>query len=97
MSTTSPATPKKEAASTKGLAGVTAGDSKISSVGAGIGLNYRGYNIDDLAAKSTFEEVFYLLLLDKLPTPQELLAFTRRIAASRTLPSALTAVLEKIP
>ena len=75
MSTTSSVSPKKEAAagaSTKGLAGVTAGDSKISSVGAGIGLNYRGYNIDDLAAKSTFEEVFYLLLLDKLPTPQEL-------------------------
>ena len=64
---------KKEAApaSTKGLAGVTAGDSKISSVGAGIGLNYRGYNIEELAAKSTFEEVFYLLLFDKLPTVAE--------------------------
>ncbi len=59
---------KEAPASTKGLAGVTAGDSKICSVGAGIGLNYRGYNIDDLAAKSSFEEVFYLLLFDKLPT-----------------------------
>ena len=61
---------KKEAhpASTKGLAGVNAGDSKVCSVGAGIGLNYRGYNIDELASKSTFEEVFYLLIFDKLPS-----------------------------
>ena len=97
MSTTSQP-PKKEAApSTKGLAGVTAGDSKISSVGAGIGLNYRGYNIEDLAAKSTFEEVFFLLLFDKLPTVQELKDFTRKISSQRTIPVALATVLEKIP
>lgn len=74
-----------------------AGDSKISSVGAGIGLNYRGYNIEELAKHSTFEEVFYLLMFDALPTIVQLQAFTRQIAASRTIPSALAAVLEKIP
>jgi 2-methylcitrate synthase len=44
-----------------------AGDSKIATVGIGNGLNYRGYNIEELAEKSTFEEVFYLLLFERLP------------------------------
>lgn len=88
---------KEEAAPVKGLAGIVAGDSKISSVGAGIGLNYRGYNIEELAKHSNFEEVFYLLMFDALPTVAQLQAFTRQIAASRTIPSALAAVLEEIP
>lgn len=33
----------------KGLAGIVAGNSKVSTVGQGYGLNYRGYNIVDLA------------------------------------------------
>jgi len=73
---TSPDKANKEAP-TKGLAGVVAGDSKISSVGAGIGLNYRGYNIEDLARDSTFEEVFYLLMYEVLPTQAQLDGFTR--------------------
>jgi 2-methylcitrate synthase len=64
---TSPAKGAGEPQAAKGLAGIVAGDSKISSVGAGIGLNYRGYNIEDLARDSTFEEVFYLLMYDTLP------------------------------
>jgi citrate synthase len=40
---------KKEPQQAKGLAGIVAGNSSISSVGAGIGLNYRGYNIEELA------------------------------------------------
>lgn len=34
-------------------------------------LLYRGYNIHDLAEKSTFEEVVYLLLYGKLPNQKE--------------------------
>ena len=45
-----------------GLAGITAGDSAISTVGLGMGLNYRGYDINDLAAHCSFEEVVHLLL-----------------------------------
>jgi len=51
-----------------GLAGMVAGDSKIATVGIGNGLNYRGYNINELAENSTFEEVFYLLLFERLPS-----------------------------
>jgi 2-methylcitrate synthase len=66
---------------TGGLAGMVAGDSKIATVGLGSGLNYRGYNINELAEKSTFEEVFYLLLFERLPTLGELSDFVERIAS----------------
>ena len=61
----------------KGLAGITAGDSKISTVGKGLGLNYRGFSIEDLAQHSTFEEVYYLLLFERLPTSSELDIFVK--------------------
>ena len=51
-----------------GLAGISAGDSAISTVGLGYGLNYRGYNVEDLARSSTFEEVAFLLLFSHLPS-----------------------------
>lgn len=56
---------------------MVAGDSKISTVGLGYGLNYRGYNIIELAEKSTFEEVFYLLLFERLPLKKELSDFVQ--------------------
>lgn len=59
---------------------MVAGDSKIATVGLGGGLNYRGYNINELSEKSTFEEVFYLLIFERLPTLEELNAFTMDIA-----------------
>ena len=45
---------------------------------AGI-LRYRGYPIDQLAEKSTFLEVSYLLLYGALPTSAELESFTERV------------------
>ena len=45
---------------TGGLAGVSAGTTAICTVGKeGLGLNYRGYSIDELAKHATFEEVAY--------------------------------------
>lgn len=40
---------------TKGLANVVVGESKISTVGLGTGLNYRGFSITELAEQCTFE------------------------------------------
>jgi citrate synthase len=40
-------------------------------------LRYRGYNIEDLCAQSTFTEVSYLLLHDRLPTPEQRDIFSR--------------------
>lgn len=81
-----------------GLAGVSAGETAICTVGkSGVGLNYRGYGIDDLAAHSTFEEVAYLLIHQQLPTPSELSAYQEKLQAHRGLPTGLKTVLEQIP
>jgi citrate synthase len=45
---------------------------------AGI-LRYRGYPIEELAEKSTFAEVSYLLIYGALPSADELAAFTSRL------------------
>ena len=83
---------------TGGLAGVTAGETHICTVGKeGAGLTYRGYDIYDLADNACFEEVAYLLLHGALPTQSELDAYVATIKANRGLPDALKTVLEMIP
>lgn len=81
-----------------GLAGIVAGSTAISTVGkTGVGLTYRGYDIDDLAENATFEEVAYLLLFDALPTSVQLEEFMADLHAKRELPPSLKLVLEQIP
>src|SRR5215469_6502981 len=81
-----------------GLAGVVAGQTAISTVGKeGVGLTYRGYSIEDLAEKSTFEEVAFLLLYGHLPNRAELETYKQRLSGFRSLPSALRTVLEQLP
>lgn len=69
-----------------GLAGIIAGDSAISTVGIGMGLNYRGYDVNELANKSNFEDVAYLILFGNLPNEAQLNEFTLAISKARTLP-----------
>ena len=84
--------------STSGLAGIIAGRTALSTVGqAGVGLTYRGYSIEDLAAHTTFEEVAHLLLYGALPTREELITFIERLEAGRSLPAGLRTVLEQLP
>jgi len=81
-----------------GLAGVTAGNTRLCTVGKeGAGLTYCGYDIYDLADNAGFEEVAYLLLHGKLPTRAELEAYIATIKANRGLPEALKTVLEMVP
>ena len=55
-----------------GLRGQVAGHTALSTVGkAGKGLTYRGYAIEELAEKATFEEVAYMLLYGHLPNQSE--------------------------
>ncbi len=56
---------------TKGLEGIVATTSKISSIIDGQ-LTYGGYTIDDLAEHASFEEVVFLLWNDRLPKEEEL-------------------------
>ncbi|HZQ48266.1 MAG TPA: 2-methylcitrate synthase [Verrucomicrobiae bacterium] len=81
-----------------GLAGITAGQTAISTVGKeGVGLTYRGYSINDLAERSTFEEVAFLLLYGKLPTRSELEEYRRKLITLREVPGPLKTVLEQLP
>jgi 2-methylcitrate synthase len=81
-----------------GLADIVAGATTISTVGKeGVGLTYRGYSIEDLAEKATFEEVSYLLLFGKLPQAKELEAYKVQLRKLRDLPSDLKKILELIP
>jgi 2-methylcitrate synthase len=89
--------PNEAAKSNEGLDGIVAGESAISTVGIGLGLNYRGYNIVDLAKQCIFEEVIHLLLFGTLPTEQQLTALRERISKLRTLPLVLVRVLEALP
>lgn len=82
---------------TGGLAGVVAGETKISAAGGAHTLEYRGYSIYELAEHAEFEEVAYLLLYGELPTARELAHYKNNLANQRDLPVALKSVLELIP
>ena len=56
-------------------------------------LLYRGYNIDDLAEKSSFEETAYLVMNGELPTQAQLDAFDAELKASRELPGEILDVI----
>ncbi len=80
-----------------GMAGIVAGESAICTCGIGNGLNYRGYDIADLALKTDFEEVAYLLLIGELPNKTQLKEFQDKIIAGRQLPQELKDVLKALP
>ncbi len=82
----------------RGLEGVVATDSAICYVfGAEGRLIYRGYDIDDLAEHSTFEETAYLLLNGDLPTRAQLKRFVTDIKAARQLHRAVQGVIRGAP
>lgn len=86
--------PKKSVA----LSGVAAGNTALASVGkSGNDLHYRGYDILDLAEKTTFEEVAYLLIYGELPTKAQLKAYTNKLIGLRGLPQVVKNVLKEIP
>lgn len=63
---------------------------------AGI-LRYRGYPIDQLAEKSTFLEVSYLLIYGELPTADQLTEFTSRIQKHTMLHEDLKRFFDGFP
>ncbi len=83
---------------TSGLRGQVAGRTAICTVGqSGDGLHYRGYSVEELAQKTNFEEVAYLLIKGELPDQGQLDTFREKIIAYRGLPKALKTTLEAIP
>jgi len=71
--------------STKGLEGVVATQSAISSI-IDDTLTYVGYDIDDLAENASFEEVIYLLWHQRLPKEEELAELKKQLAENMSVP-----------
>jgi len=71
--------------STKGLEGVVATQSAISSI-IDDTLTYVGYDIDDLAENASFEEVIYLLWHQRLPKEDELAELKKQLADNMAVP-----------
>jgi citrate synthase len=81
-----------------GLRGVTVADTKVSFIDGEKGiLIYRGYRIEELAEKSSFMEVSFLVLNGWLPDKTELASFTRQILEARDIPDYMYACFEKLP
>ncbi len=81
-----------------GLRGFKVATTNISDVDGTAGrLIYRGYLVQDLAGKVSFEEVAYLLLYERLPQKQELENFKKQLAGERGIPSEVIAALETRP
>ena len=70
----------------KGLEGVFVAESALSDIDGDAGrLVYRGYDIEDLAEQSSYEEVLYLLWYGHLPARDELAEFEASMAAERAI------------
>ena len=81
-----------------GLSGITAGNTALCTVGrSGNDLNYRGYDILDIANICEFEEIAYLLVHGTLPTKSELAGYKAKLKSLRGLPIAVKAALEALP
>ncbi len=85
-----------EGAVDRGLEGVVACTTAVSSIQDAT-LTYRGYTIEDLAAKSTFEETVFLLWNDRMPSTDELATLKKELGANMTLDPDFIKVLKGVP
>src|SRR5271157_3807230 len=86
------------AAPAKGLEGIVAANSGICWIDGDAGvLAYRGIDIHELAEKSTFEEITYLLWFGKLPRRTELEDFHKRLVQARQLNPKVLDLLRSFP
>ncbi|HEU5248847.1 MAG TPA: citrate synthase [Thermoanaerobaculia bacterium] len=80
-----------------GLEDVVAADSSICYIDGDRGiLSYRGIDIHELAEKSTFEEVCFLLWEGRLPRREELEEVRGAIGAERGLPPEMLELLSSV-
>ena len=81
----------------RGLKGIYFERSGVSHIDGARGeLSYRGYSIHDLATRSTFEEVAYLLIHGELPNAAQLADFDAALKAARTLPDKVLTIISAV-
>ncbi|HEX7859788.1 MAG TPA: citrate synthase [Verrucomicrobiae bacterium] len=82
----------------KGLEGIVAAETRLSDVRGEEGvLIYAGYDINELAGKTSFEEVVHLLHENRLPNRSELQALKKTLASYRALPAKVVDILRALP
>ena len=82
----------------RGLEGVVAAETALCDLDGAHGrLAYRGYDIDDLARRASFEEVAHLLWHGELPKPAELDRFTLALVAARAIPAPVVQGFRAMP
>ena len=81
----------------KGLEGIVAADTTLSSVNGEKGiLRYCGYNIDDLAFNTTLEETICLLYDNELPNKKRLEEMTKKVGEARVLPDEVIKIITEL-
>ncbi|WP_105035806.1 bifunctional 2-methylcitrate synthase/citrate synthase [Cryobacterium aureum] len=82
----------------KGLTGVVVDTTAVSKVNPETNsLLYRGYPVQELAAKKSFEEVAYLLWHGELPTDQQLADFEALERSLRHLSPVVKRIIDELP
>ena len=82
----------------KGLLGIVVDETTISQVMPDINsLTYRGYAVQDLCEKCSFEEVAYLVLNGDLPNKNQLKKFLKEERKNRVLSKQILNDIKKMP
>ena len=82
----------------KGLLGIVVDETTISQVMPDINsLTYRGYAVQDLCEKCSFEEVAYLILNKELPNKAKLKKFKKELEKNRNITINLREIVKHIP
>lgn len=82
----------------RGMEGMVAARTGISHIDGENGrLFYRGLDINDLAANSTFEETTALLWYGKLPNRRQLERFQEKFGQNRLIPNDVISILLSLP
>jgi len=82
----------------KGLLGIVVDETAISQVMPNINsLTYRGYAVQDLCEKCTFEEVAYLILNKELPNKNQLKKFKKDLEGDRNISINLKEIIKHMP
>jgi len=82
----------------KGLENVYVKETRISYIdGVNGKVYYRGYDLEELVEKSSYEEVSYLLIFGKLPTKRELYNWIADISSNYELEDGIIKILREVP
>ena len=82
----------------RGLGGLVVGDTAISEIDGTAGrLLYRGYPIEDLVGRASFEEVTYLILFGEMPDALQLENWSAELLQWRNPPATALEALRRVP